>query len=376
MKYIVEKRDGNLVDFQIGKIVNVIKKAFGSLHKEWDESVIELLALRVTADFDAKKDGNRIGVEQIQDSVEKVLSESGFTEVSKAYILYRKQRENVRKLTEHLDRHTSLIASYLSSAATGAGFSNQGMNQYVARQMLRHFWLEEMFDQEIRDAIREGKMIVEPLDSMLAQTVTLDLSQFEKPKQHYDMVVVALHQIVENLAEHVVVSQFETILTPDQITRIRQRFDETRVRFQNVAPARGCFGKVDVVDLQPETLGLAQRALDVRRQVMERLDEAGFYPCEGFMKTLEGEICVVGDSIRTFEKTSGYIWTRKRTISGDEALFELEQEALAGVGTLFDRVEYRLRFVEPVDSGAARNLCQSLRETYPFIADIQIVSDF
>ncbi len=362
--------------FQIGKIVNVIKKAFGSLHKEWDESVIELLALRVTADFDAKKDGNRIGVEQIQDSVEKVLSESGFTEVSKAYILYRKQRENVRKLTEHLDRHTSLIASYLSSAATGAGFSNQGMNQYVARQMLRHFWLEEMFDQEIRDAIREGKMIVEPLDSMLAQTVTLDLSQFEKPKQHYDMVVVALHQIVENLAEHVVVSQFETILTPDQITRIRQRFDETRVRFQNVAPARGCFGKVDVVDLQPETLGLAQRALDVRRQVMERLDEAGFYPCEGFMKTMEGEICVVGDSIRTFEKTSGYIWTRKRTISGDEALFELEQEALAGVGTLFDRVEYRLRFVEPVDSGAARNLCQSLRETYPFIADIQIVSDF
>ena len=111
--------------------------------------------------------------------MEKVLSESGFTEVSKAYILYRKQRENVRKLTEHLDRHTSLIASYLSSAATGAGFSNQGMNQYVARQMLRHFWLEEMFDQEIRDAIREGKMIVEPLDSMLAQTVTLDLSQFE-----------------------------------------------------------------------------------------------------------------------------------------------------------------------------------------------------
>ena len=94
----VEKRDGSIVVFDSSKIFSAISKAFDSLHMEKDDAIINLLVLRATADFQTKIKDNRISVEMIQDSVEKTLSESGYYPVAKTYILYRKQRENVRKI--------------------------------------------------------------------------------------------------------------------------------------------------------------------------------------------------------------------------------------------------------------------------------------
>ena len=91
--YQVVKRDGAVADFDISKISAAITKAFVALEKEYHTSVIDLIALRVASDFESKVEDGRITVEQIQDSVEKVLSEAGYSEVAKAYILYRKQRE-------------------------------------------------------------------------------------------------------------------------------------------------------------------------------------------------------------------------------------------------------------------------------------------
>ena len=91
--YRVVKRDGEQVDFNVAKISAAIEKAFVGCSKQYHPSVIDMLALRVTSDFEDKIKNDLISVEDIQDSVEKILSEAGYTEVAKAHILYRKQRE-------------------------------------------------------------------------------------------------------------------------------------------------------------------------------------------------------------------------------------------------------------------------------------------
>ena len=94
--YQVSKRDGSSASFAISKISAAITKAFEALGKQYHPSIIDMLALRVTADFEPKIQNDRIAVEDIQDSVEIVLSEAGYVDVAKAYILYRKQREKIR----------------------------------------------------------------------------------------------------------------------------------------------------------------------------------------------------------------------------------------------------------------------------------------
>ena len=96
--YRVVKRDGVTVDFDISKISAAIIKAFEATNKNYHPSVINMLALQVSADFETKIKDGVIAVEDIQDSVEKVLSDAGYADVAKAYILYRKQREKLRNV--------------------------------------------------------------------------------------------------------------------------------------------------------------------------------------------------------------------------------------------------------------------------------------
>ena len=90
--YQVIKRDGKIVDFDISKISHAIVLAFDACDKQYNQDVIDFLALKVTADFEPKIKDGRIAVEDIQDSVESVLIKGGYDTVAKAYILYRKQR--------------------------------------------------------------------------------------------------------------------------------------------------------------------------------------------------------------------------------------------------------------------------------------------
>ena len=112
--YQVVKRDGTLAQFDIGKISAAITKAFEALEKQYHPSVIDLLALRVTSDFESKIKEDKIQVEDIQDSVESVLSSAGYADVAKAYILYRKQREKVRNVKSSLLDYKKLVDDYLN----------------------------------------------------------------------------------------------------------------------------------------------------------------------------------------------------------------------------------------------------------------------
>ena len=110
---LVAKRDGETVEFQLDKITLAIKKAFKATGKSYTADIIELLSLRVTSDFQMKIKDSRISVEDIQDSVEKVLEESGYTDVAKAYILYRKQREKIRNLDKTILDYKDVVDNYV-----------------------------------------------------------------------------------------------------------------------------------------------------------------------------------------------------------------------------------------------------------------------
>ena len=94
----VIKRDGEIADFDLKKISSAIKKAFEATDTNYNTDMIELLSLRVTSDFQKQIKKDTIDVEAIQDSVEHVLVQTGYAEVAKAYILYRKQREKIRNI--------------------------------------------------------------------------------------------------------------------------------------------------------------------------------------------------------------------------------------------------------------------------------------
>ena len=111
--YQVTKRDGQVVDFNLSKICVAIEKAFKAQEKEYNQDIIDLLALKVTADFEPKIKNSLVQVEDIQDSVEAVLIKAGYSDVAKGYILYRKQREKIRNLKSTMLDYKEIVDSYV-----------------------------------------------------------------------------------------------------------------------------------------------------------------------------------------------------------------------------------------------------------------------
>ena len=111
--YRVVKRDGRIVDFEINKIASAIKNAFEATETNYTDSVIDFLAIMVTADFQPKIEDELISIEDIQDSVEAVLSRGGYENVAKAYILYRKQHENLRNVSATILDYKMTVDDYL-----------------------------------------------------------------------------------------------------------------------------------------------------------------------------------------------------------------------------------------------------------------------
>ena len=111
--YRVVKRDGKVTGFNISKISDAIKKAFDACGRQYNDNIIDFLALKVTSDFEPKIADGVVAVEDIQDSVETVLVQAGYADVAKAYILYRRQREKVRNLSSTMLDYKGLVDNYL-----------------------------------------------------------------------------------------------------------------------------------------------------------------------------------------------------------------------------------------------------------------------
>ena len=181
--YQVVKRDGKITDFEISKISKAITKAFEALGKQYHPSVIDMLALRVTAEYEPLIRDNKIAVETIQDCVEKVLSEAGYADVAKAYILYRKQREKVRNVNSALLNYKDLVDNYLrindwrvkeNSTVT---YSVGGLILSNSGAITANYWLSEIYDSEIADAHRSAAIHIHDLSMLTGYCAGWSLKQ-------------------------------------------------------------------------------------------------------------------------------------------------------------------------------------------------------
>ena len=171
--YRVQKRDGSFVDFNIKKIAAAISKAFEACEQPQDESVIELLALKATANFAPKIKDNVIAVEDIQDSVEAILAESGYMNVAKAYILYRQNHAKARNASEDMLNFKKVVDGYLKiddwrvKENSTVTYSIGGLILSNSGAITANYWLNEIYDKEIADAHKNVDMHIHDL-SMLS----------------------------------------------------------------------------------------------------------------------------------------------------------------------------------------------------------------
>ena len=181
--YRVVKRDGLTVDFDISKISAAIVKAFEALHKNYHPSVINMLALQVSADFETKIKDGMIAVEDIQDSVEKVLSDAGYADVAKAYILYRKQREKVRNVNSALLNYKDLVDNYLQindwrvKENSTVTYSVGGLILSNSGAITANYWLSEIYDAEIAEAHRSAALHLHDLSMLTGYCAGWSLKQ-------------------------------------------------------------------------------------------------------------------------------------------------------------------------------------------------------
>jgi ribonucleoside-triphosphate reductase len=182
----VLKRDGQVAEFNLGKINSAITKAFKATEKCYTDDIINLLALRVTADFQNKIKDNLIHVEDIQDSVEKILEQTGYTDVAKAYILYRKNREKMRNMKSTILDYKELVNSYVKEEDwrvkenSTVTYSVGGLILHNSGSITANYWLSEIYDEEIANAHRNADIHLHDLSMLTGYCAGWSLKQLIK----------------------------------------------------------------------------------------------------------------------------------------------------------------------------------------------------
>ena len=181
--YKVVKRDGKVVDFEIKKISAAIIKAFDALGKNYVPDVIDFIALKVTSDFESKIKNDQVTVEDIQDSVEKVLSQSGYEDVAKAYILYRRNREKIRNMNTTFLDYKETVDKYLHAADwrvkenSTVTYSVGGLILSNSGAITANYWLSEVYDDEIAAAHRNADIHIHDLSMLTGYCAGWSLKQ-------------------------------------------------------------------------------------------------------------------------------------------------------------------------------------------------------
>ena len=181
--YQVTKRDGEITEFNLTKISEAIRKAFEAREKEYNQDIIDLLALKVTADFEPKIKEHKIAVEDIQDSVESVLIKAGYADVAKGYILYRKQREKIRNLNSTLLDYKEIVDSYVKvtdwrvKENSTVTYSVGGLILSNSGAITANYWLSEIYDEEIGKAHKNADIHIHDLSMLTGYCVGWSLKQ-------------------------------------------------------------------------------------------------------------------------------------------------------------------------------------------------------
>ena len=235
MRY-VRKRDGKLEPFDQERITNAIwkaAKAVGGKNREQAKFISDEVMAELRSRFG--EDGCPT-VEEIQDLVEKRLIENGRAQTAKAYILYRKQHQDMRELAALLSS-SDLVDQYLEiedwrvKENSNMSYSLQGLNNYLSSTVIAKYWISRIYPQKIADAHFSGDIHVHDLGVLGPYCVGWDVSDLlltgfggvsgkieSKPAKHFR---TALGQIVNffytlqgEAAGAQAFSNFDTYLAP------------------------------------------------------------------------------------------------------------------------------------------------------------------
>ena len=179
----VSKRDGQGSVFNLSKISDAIIKAFDATEVQYTQDIVDLLALRVTADMQTKVKEGSIHVEEIQDSVEKVLEQAGYAEAAKAYILYRKQREKMRNMKSTILDYKEVVNSYVKvedwrvKENSTVTYSVGGLILSNSGAVTANYWLSEIYDEEIAEAHKNADIHIHDLSMLTGYCAGWSLKQ-------------------------------------------------------------------------------------------------------------------------------------------------------------------------------------------------------
>ena len=182
----VIKRDGSEVELNLEKISGAIVKAFDATQVQYNQAIVDLLTLRVTADMQGKVKEGKVQVEEIQDSVEKVLEQAGYAESAKAFILYRKQREKMRNMKSTILDYKELVNSYVKSEDwrvkenSTVTYSVGGLILSNSGAITANYWLSEIYDEEIAEAHRNADIHIHDLSMLTGYCAGWSLKQLIK----------------------------------------------------------------------------------------------------------------------------------------------------------------------------------------------------
>lgn len=263
----VIKRDGKIVDFDKEKITLAIQKA-GEATGEYGRKIAEKLSDRVCEILNKQFDANNLPeVEKVQDIVEHVLMDSVFEETAKAYIVYRRQHEELRKV-KLLDSD-KLMDDYIGEETwyvrenSNMSYSLQGLNNYVAASITERYWLNKLYPQAIREAHQNADIHIHDLGFLATYCCGWDLKDLiirgfggvpgkitSKPAKHlkalFNQIVNFMYTTQGESAGAQAISSFDTLVAPfvryDNLTykQVKQSMQEfvfgmnipTRVGFQ------------------------------------------------------------------------------------------------------------------------------------------------
>ena len=181
--YQVTKRDGKISEFNFVKISEAIRKAFEAQERNYNQDIIDMLALKVTAAFEPKIRDDLVAVEDIQDSVESVLIQTGYDDVAKGYILYRKQREKIRNLNSTLLDYKEIVDSYVKvtdwrvKENSTVTYSVGGLILSNSGAVTANYWLSEIYDEEIGRAHKNADIHIHDLSMLTGYCAGWSLKQ-------------------------------------------------------------------------------------------------------------------------------------------------------------------------------------------------------
>ena len=179
----VIKRNGDVAEFDLKRISDAIMKAFVATDVQYTNDIVDLLSLRVTADFQEKVKDEEVHVEDVQDSVERVLEQAGYSQVAKAYILYRKQREKLRTMKSTILDYKDVVNGYVKvedwrvKENSTVTYSVGGLILSNSGAVTANYWLSEKYDEEIAEAHRNADIHIHDLSMLTGYCAGWSLKQ-------------------------------------------------------------------------------------------------------------------------------------------------------------------------------------------------------